>query len=339
MKEPPLVSVIIPVYNAMTLGGGYIRRCLDSVLAQENIPIESIEIIVINDGSKDNSYEVLQTYEQKYVDTITLINQENIGVAKTRDKGVMMARGTYILFIDQDDYIDKNYIQTFTSKIEELQADVVFGGLRRPVEGKAKILYSFEPQGKEFDKYHLVSVWAKIHRRSFLLEKNVHFFDAKLGEDLPFTVRELMHTDRYYSIEYTGYNWAYNSSSVSNTLQKGLQGNFALQLIELLACLEKEYAQKSVMRREKTFHYFLIYTAVSHLLVSGKTADATDFVRAYMQTFAWLDGRIKYDRFILSHPSGVAMKHWFSISVFVILHKLKLMNVFAKIYCKGVKNE
>ena len=118
--EQPKVSVIIPVYNSEK----YIARCLDSVIEQT---YKNIEIIIINDGSKDKSKEILDEYEKKYPNIIRHIEQENKGVAKTRNYGIKIANGNYITFIDNDDYIDKDYIETFVNVLKENEYDIVMG--------------------------------------------------------------------------------------------------------------------------------------------------------------------------------------------------------------------
>ena len=99
------VSIIIPVYNSEK----YISKCLDSVLNQT---YKNIEILVINDGSKDNSIDILREYEKKD-DRIVVIDKENEGVAKTRNQGIKKATGDYIMFIDNDDFIDEDYVETY----------------------------------------------------------------------------------------------------------------------------------------------------------------------------------------------------------------------------------
>ena len=93
----PAISVIIPVYNAQE----GLSQCIDSLLDQT---FSDYEIIILNDGSTDNSLEVIQNYASKN-DSIRVIDKENEGVAKTRNRGIVLAKGEYIVFIDNDDFI------------------------------------------------------------------------------------------------------------------------------------------------------------------------------------------------------------------------------------------
>ena len=119
------VSIIIPVYNAYTV----IDKCIQSIINQT---YKNIEIILINDGSKDKSIEKLNYYEKKYKN-IKIINKKNEGVSKTRNLGIKKATGKYIMFIDNDDYIDNTYVETLLNEIKNSEADCVYSGYRREI--------------------------------------------------------------------------------------------------------------------------------------------------------------------------------------------------------------
>ena len=95
------LSIIIPVFNAEKT----LRRCLDSVLQQKD---DELEIVVINDGSKDSSDKIIKEYKEKNSQTISYYKKQNTGVADTRNYGIQKAKGQYIMFLDSDDYIDAN---------------------------------------------------------------------------------------------------------------------------------------------------------------------------------------------------------------------------------------
>lgn len=112
-----IVSVIIPVYNAEKT----LEKTLNSLINQT---YKNLEIILVNDGSTDNSREICENYQKKNVN-IKLINKENEGPGKARESGLKYASGNYISFIDADDYIDINFYKIMTSKVEEDRADIV----------------------------------------------------------------------------------------------------------------------------------------------------------------------------------------------------------------------
>ena len=96
-------SVIIPVYNAEKT----LKRCLDSLLGQKR---QDVEIILINDGSSDRSGEIIDEYRRKYGSIVSL-EQENSGVSAARNRGLNAATGTYILFVDSDDFIESDMVE------------------------------------------------------------------------------------------------------------------------------------------------------------------------------------------------------------------------------------
>lgn len=110
------VSIIVPVYNMEKR----LKRCLDSIVGQT---YSNIEIILINDGSKDNSLKILKSYEKKD-NRIKLIDQPNQGISVSRNNGLKISSGDYICFADSDDYIEKNMIEKLVECIEEEKADI-----------------------------------------------------------------------------------------------------------------------------------------------------------------------------------------------------------------------
>lgn len=105
------LSIIIPVFNAENT----LKRCLDSVLQQKD---DELEIVVINDGSKDLSDEIMQEYKLKYPEIISYYKKQNTGVADTRNYGIEKAKGKYIMFLDSDDYIDIHLYNIIKQYIE-----------------------------------------------------------------------------------------------------------------------------------------------------------------------------------------------------------------------------
>lgn len=117
METSPLVSVIVPVYNA----GEYLEQCLDSLIGQT---YQNIEIICVNDGSMDRSLDILQDYSQRD-SRIHIINKENTGVSQARNDALRVASGDYIMFVDADDWMDAQTSETVVTCAVEQIADIV----------------------------------------------------------------------------------------------------------------------------------------------------------------------------------------------------------------------
>ena len=144
----PAISVIIPVYNAQD----GIKRCVDSLLNQS---FKNFEIILLNDGSKDNSLNILKEYELKY-SFVRVIDKQNEGVAVTRNKGILLAEGEYTMFMDNDDFVDSDYIETFYQAIHEKNLDLVIGGYKR-VNQDNQIIFSQDIQKSKWSKYIIMA--------------------------------------------------------------------------------------------------------------------------------------------------------------------------------------
>ncbi len=317
------VSIIVPVYNAENS----INRCIDSILNQS---YENIELLLINDGSKDKSLQVINQYNDK---RIIIIDKKNEGVAKTRNLGIKKATGKYIMFIDNDDFIDEDYVKTYVDDISTKDCDLVIGGYRR-VNTSGKVLFYKKPENYEWTKYIIMAPWAKIFNREFLLKHKVQFLDYCIGEDVYFMLSLFSYDPKIDVIEYIGYNWFYNDKSVSNTIQRGF--NKKVDILYLLDKINNFYKT----RNEYLNYYFYKYY-VWYLLFSGRTANKSEFLNEQKRIKKWLkNNNIKKSISSFSCKlRGESFSHRVSVGVFLLIDKLQLMRFFASIYCRGGRDE
>ena len=166
MENKYLISVIIPVYNTEK----FLVKCLDSVINQT---FKDLEIICINDGSPDNSLQILEEYKKKD-ERIKIIDQNNQGVSVARNNGIENANGEYIFFLDSDDYIDKNFFEIFYKNAKTNNSDLV-------------ILNSFwNLKDRVTKNYHsALPTWAMFIRRKVLIDNNFIRYPLNIqpGED------------------------------------------------------------------------------------------------------------------------------------------------------------
>jgi glycosyltransferase involved in cell wall biosynthesis len=132
----PKVSIIVPVYNTEK----YLIKCLDSLIFQT---LNEIEIICVNDGSQDNSLEILYDYAREDK-RIRVINQANSGVSNAKNNAIDIAIGEFITFVDSDDWIEKNHCEVLYKTIKENEADVVMFSYYREYENKCLIKHVFD---------------------------------------------------------------------------------------------------------------------------------------------------------------------------------------------------
>lgn len=208
INKNPLVSVIVPVYNVEN----HLEKCLESIITQT---YKNLEIICINDGSTDSSFEILQKYAQKD-NRIKLVNQENKGLGATRNVGLEVAQGEFISFIDSDDWVDKSLYQNCINKITSETDVIVFGA--KTVNLKNNKIYSGQYSAKSFPKnfnlnnlFNIYTVaWNKLYRLSFLKEHHILFETPRTGEDQTFFIKVVLNAknifilkkDFYYYIKY-----------------------------------------------------------------------------------------------------------------------------------------
>lgn len=257
-------TIIIPVYNSEK----YIKRCMESILSQID---ETFEVLLINDGSNDRSEDIIDSYAKKYPGIVRVISKKNEGTAKTRNLGIREARGEFIFFIDNDDFVDDGYFKRFINAIDE-KSDIVVGGYRR-VEDK-KVRFQSFPKNSSWYKFTVVAPWAKIYKREFLLKNDISFLDCGLGEDVYFNIVAYSTAKSVKVIEYVGYNWYFNTKSISNTSQRGFNPD-----LNVVYVLDKIYQR--IGNTQKVYSYFYVRYGIWYLLFSGRKASRDAFLKEY----------------------------------------------------------
>lgn len=273
----PIVSVIIPAYNAE----GYISRCLDSVLGQT---MQNFEIIVIDDGSKDRTGDVVKKYVKKD-ERIKYFKQKNMGVARTRNKAVELAEGEFIAFIDNDDYIDEDYLEMLLPRKGE---DVVISGFKRPDE-KGKIVKQMRLLDTEWSKFMNPTPWAKVYRKSFILDNKLEFLDNNIGEDIYFNLIGMLLVGKVKIIDYMGYNWFYNQKSISSTTHKDFRKIDIFKLLD--SCLEELKKRGLLEKNYEIIEFFFFRFIVWFLLYATKGHRKIEINEIYDRLFSWLRKR------------------------------------------------
>ena len=276
MKKPK-VTVIIPVYNAED----YIGRCLDSVLKQT---YQDFLILAINDGSTDRTDEILKKYAKDFPEKIKYIKQKNMGVAKTRNKGILLAESEYITFIDNDDFIDEDYLEKLMPVRDEV--DVVISGYRRK-NNAGKIIKEVELEDTVWSKFIVPAPWAKIYRKDFIIKNKLEFLDNDIGEDIYFNIPAMLIARKVKILKYIGYNWFLNEKSVSNTKQKKIKN---VNVMKLLNSLYNDLDRRGLIKdNQEVLELFFYRYIVWFLLYASKGQKKDEINKIYDELFAWLE--------------------------------------------------
>lgn len=275
----PRVSVIIPIYNSEK----YLHRCFDSILKNE---YDNLEIIPINDGSKDNSQSIIDEYAKKYPKIFFPIIQENQGIGVTRNNAMEKVTGDYILFIDNDDYIDSDYIQTHINQVLENDYDMVLSGYRRVTDEKTQFSVTLK-DGYPWTKFISIAPWARLYKTSFLKDNDIKFLKTPIGEDVYFNLQANTLTDKIKIIDYIGYNWYQNSISVTNTITKKIKGINILNLLDThFGVLEEKGC---INNNEEILTVYFVLLITQFLQWISKGSSYKEVSKYYDDMFQWLD--------------------------------------------------
>ncbi len=319
-----MVSIIVPVYNAEK----NVKKCLDSILKQT---YTDYEIILVNDGSKDNSQEIIDNYKKKHPDKIKSYLQENAGPAVARNRGLEYSKGEYIFFIDNDDYIDEKYIETFIQEIESKNVDMLIGGYRR-VKSDGSVMFKRDATDNPWTKYMMVAPWGRVYRTESLKKNNIRFLESNIWEDVYFNMLANFKL-RVSTTDYNGYNWVYNETSFSNTTQKKL--NPFVDLTKVFNKIKNDVDKIGVPEEEEEyFEYFFIKACVWYLIHSGRGVEYKILKKEYLKLFNWLENNFpnyrKNKQIGILKPKGEALSVRLAVSIFVFLEKVKIENIFLR---------
>ena len=190
----PKVSVIVPVYNVEK----YIARCLNSLVNQT---IEDLEIIVVNDGSKDNSEQIIKQFKKDYKNII-YVKKENGGLSSARNFGLIYATGEYVAFLDSDDYVDRSLYKKMYEKAKETNSDYVECDFiwKYPDHEKIDVGFRYKDKKEMFEKARVVA-WNKLIKREIIINNKLEFPVGLYYEDIEFFYKLLPYINNFSFVE------------------------------------------------------------------------------------------------------------------------------------------
>lgn len=211
------LSIIVPVYNVEK----WLSRCANSLIEQD-IDQSEYEIIFVNDGSTDGSFEIAKKYSESY-DNIILINQENRGLSGARNTGISAANGKYIWFVDSDDWIESNIAGLLLKEAEDHDLDVLCFGLNIAFEsGECDSFEIRDASGRKVLKgsdFVLKvgmppAAWCALYRTEYIKNKSLYFMEGVLHEDQEFTPRAYVLAEKIKYIPIKAYNYFQRAGSI-----------------------------------------------------------------------------------------------------------------------------
>lgn len=203
------VTVIVPVYNVEK----YLNRCLDSLVNQT---YSDYEVLCVNDCSPDNCNQILSEYQRRFPLKIRVLNNEcNLGLGRTRERALDHCKSEYVLFVDSDDYVAPDYIETYLQAAKDGNYDIVAGGFIRDVDGKLK---RHRISNSVWSTTTYAIACAKLFKRSFIVDNNLGFTGVPCGEDIYFSLCAFYCNAKVKIIPYEGYYYFYNSQSITGSM-------------------------------------------------------------------------------------------------------------------------
>ncbi len=222
------LSIIVPIYNVED----YLEECLKSLYNIKNI---KLEIILVNDGSKDNSFKIMEKFKEIYPEKTVLINKENGGLSSARNAGMKAAVGEYISFIDSDDFIDVDEFEKFFKEGQKDKLDVMVGNMRYYTPEKTGdslfrsdvVKNSGIVNGIDFfwnlfqkTKCFREEVVDDIYKREFLVKNNIWFNENIVHEDSEFTPLVYLKAEKVKYIDRAFYFYRQRTGSIMNKVSE-----------------------------------------------------------------------------------------------------------------------
>ncbi len=252
-------SIIVPIYNVEK----YLNRCLESIALQ---CYDNYEVIMISDKSDDNSDSIVKKYEKKYKN-FKRYYFENTGLAKAKNIGIKYAKGDYVLFLDGDDFLEPNLLETLSK--QNTNFDIIRFQVQEVYENKV-IKYNengFDKTNgkKAFKKiinYHFVEPsWAYCYRRDYWNKNKFSFMENCIAEDFGLTPFIIYKAKNVKSINYIGYNYVIRN----NSLMKENKYNQKIKKMNDMI-LQANFLYNKINRNENSFYEFINNSLITYVI-------------------------------------------------------------------------
>ena len=255
----PKVSVIVPIYNVEN----YIEKCLETLVNQT---LEDIEIILVNDGSKDNSEVIVKRFLKNYPEKIVYLEKENGGLSDARNYGIPYAKGEYVAFLDSDDYVEKDMYEKMYTLAKKENSDMVQCNFYwEYIEEQKRKLGDLEEyqNKKEMIVKGRVEAWNKLIRREVLENPDIRFPKGLRYEDVEFTYKLAPYLEKVSFIDKPFIHYIQRQNSISNS-----QNERTAEIFDILDNVIKYYKEKNIYEEYKNeLEYIYVKTVFCRSLL------------------------------------------------------------------------
>lgn len=328
MNKMSMITIIMPVYN----GEKYIEKSIMSVFEQT---YKHIELIIVNDGSTDDSAQILGKLYKKKPESVemNIITQNNQGICIARNNALDVANGEFIMFMDQDDYMKSDCAEKLYQEIQDKKADIVIGGFEL-IDNQRNILEKWTLNSKyPWSKFRITAPWGRLFRKKIIDEHNIRFMLTKISEDFYFNVLYMSYCNNITVTQYRGYCWLYNEKSESHANMSRLEDdrNPIIMLDKLCNDMKKD------CKLEKDcLEYMMVKHLIWYILYVAKNAEYPDLIKFSDDAFCWLQKKYpNYTRdllFRIGFPKGECAKTKIIVKFVIIAKKVRLLKFILKVY-------
>lgn len=329
MKKNVKVSIIIPVYNGMP----FLDKCIDSVVNQT---YKNVEIILSNDGSKDDSLKKMKEFKKKYKNII-IDSHDNVGLSETRNLALKHASGEYVTYLDVDDYLDYDFIEKMMSCNNKY--DIIIGGYRS-VYSTGDINFEYTASNTEWNRYRRVTVWARIYKLKFLKNNKIDFpHDRLYGEDVVYTMRCLSKTSNVFITDYIGYNNLVNEKSITHKNKNLIKSEVPKMMKYIDEYIGENHDFLTQKSQNVKYYYLKIFTA--YLVEQSYFLDYHELNEYYEESFSILKAIFKKYGYKIGCKSmkDEPKKVNLMIKLVIFFDKIKLKGVLLKFLYRKFYNK
>ena len=272
----PKVSVIVPIYNVEK----YLEKCINSLLSQT---LEDIQIILVNDGSKDNSGNIAKEYEKNNKDRVIYVEKENGGLSDARNYGLKYATGDFIAFLDSDDYIEKNAYEEMYNKAIEENADYVECDFIWEFPNKIRVDKQYPYKNKkEMLSFVRVVAWNKLIKRQLITDNNLEFPKGLRYEDVEFTYKLIPFINKFAYVDKPFIHYVQREGTIAN-----VKNERTAEIFTVLDNVIEFYKKNNIYEkyRDELEYNYARYLLCSSLKRMCKIKDKT--IREKLLTESW----------------------------------------------------
>ena len=319
----PKVSVIVPFYNVEN----YIEKCLETLVNQT---LKDIEIILVNDGSKDRSIDIVNKFLKQYPEKIVYLEKENGGLSDARNFGIPHAKGEYIAFLDSDDYVEKDMYENMYELAKKEDSDMVECDFYWEYPDKLKKDEGTIYHGKKemIEKVRVVA-WNKLIKKEILEKSDVKFPKGLRYEDVEFTYKLVPYIEKVSFLKKPCVHYVQREGSISNK-----QNERNKEIFDVLDNVINYYKEKNIYDtyKDELEYVYVRYAFCSSLLRIVKIKD--EDIQQKLLDLTWDNVNSKFPNWknntILKNNKSLKNLYLRTINKFTFNMYTTLLSIFQK---------